>query len=67
MLLKVLLPVGRVHGEVSREPAVWEEIPVVHQEALREVKYAKSQGEGIAKVGEHRLAKRCASDVAPSQ
>ena len=40
----------RVHGEVSREPAVWEPIPAVHQEALREVKYAKAQGEGIAKV-----------------
>jgi hypothetical protein len=40
---------ARVHGEVSREPAVWRCIESVHKERLEEVKYEKSD-EGIAKV-----------------
>jgi naphthoate synthase len=40
---------ARVHGEVSREPAVWRCIGSVHKELLEEVKYEKSD-EGIAKV-----------------
>ena len=34
---------------------MWERIPAVHQEVLREVKYEKAQGEGIAKVCTHML------------
>ncbi|GFH09328.1 uncharacterized protein HaLaN_04441, partial [Haematococcus lacustris] len=39
---------ARVHGDVSREPAVWRDIGVVGKEQLKEVLYAKA--EGIAKV-----------------
>lgn len=45
---------ARVHGEVSREPAVWRCIESVHKECLEEVKYEKSD-EGIAKVHELHL------------
>ncbi len=41
---------ARVHGEVSRAPAVWRRIDTVQKEQLQEVKYEKSVGEGIAKV-----------------
>lgn len=40
---------ARVHGEVSRAPAVWRRIDCVAKERLEEVKYEKSD-EGIAKV-----------------
>jgi hypothetical protein len=42
---------ARVHGEPSRAPAVWREIPSVAREQLEDVKYHKAVGEGIAKVG----------------
>ena len=42
---------ARVHGEVSRAPAHWRRIGTVAKEELREVKYEKAVGEGIAKVG----------------
>lgn len=42
---------ARVHGEVSRAPARWRRIDTVAKEQLREVKYEKAIGEGIAKVG----------------
>lgn len=45
----------RVHGKVSREPAVWSGIHSVHKESLQEVKYEKAAGEGIAKVCVHCL------------
>lgn len=41
---------ARVHGEVSRAPARWRRIDTVAKEQLREVKYEKAVGEGIAKV-----------------
>lgn len=41
---------ARVHGEVSRAPAVWRRIDVVAKEQLQEVIYEKAEGEGIAKV-----------------
>jgi hypothetical protein len=44
---------ARVHGEVSREPAVWRCIESVHKERLEEVKYGKSD-EGIAKVTSYK-------------
>ena len=40
----------RVHGSVSQQAASWRSIPVVHGEALQDVKYEKAEGEGIAKV-----------------
>eukprot|EP00882_Tetradesmus_deserticola_P011119 GHRQ01011757.1.p1 GENE.GHRQ01011757.1~~GHRQ01011757.1.p1 ORF type:complete len:144 (+),score=13.80 GHRQ01011757.1:234-665(+) len=40
---------ARVHGEVSKEPAVWRCVETVHRERLEEVVYEKSD-EGIAKV-----------------
>lgn len=39
---------ARVHGEVSRAPAVWVAVPVVAKQLLQDVKYDKV--EGIAKV-----------------
>uniref|UniRef100_A0A383V5B7 1,4-dihydroxy-2-naphthoyl-CoA synthase n=1 Tax=Tetradesmus obliquus TaxID=3088 RepID=A0A383V5B7_TETOB len=48
---------ARVHGEVSREPAVWRCIESVHKECLEEVKYEKSD-EGIAKITINRPDKR---------
>lgn len=42
---------ARVHGDVSRAPAVWQSIKTVAKEHLEDVKYEKAQGEGIAKVG----------------
>ena len=42
---------ARVHGEVSRAPAHWRRIDSVAKEQLREVKYEKAVGEGIANVG----------------
>ena len=47
---------ARVHGEVSRAPAQWRRISTVAKEELREVKYEKAVGEGIAKVGLAREA-----------
>lgn len=44
----------RVHGEVSREPAVWRCIKSVAKERLEEVNYEKSD-DGIAKVCFSRL------------
>lgn len=41
---------ARVHGEVSRRQAVWRRIDTLQKEALHEVKYEKSLGEGIARV-----------------
>jgi len=41
---------ARVHGEVSKSRVQWRSIPSVSKEALQEVKYEKSVGEGIAKV-----------------
>ncbi len=41
---------ARVHGEVTRRPAVWRIIDVVAKERLGEVVYEKAVGEGIAKV-----------------
>lgn len=41
---------ARVHGEVSREPANWTNIPSVQQQKLEEVLYHKVLEEGIAKV-----------------
>ena len=41
---------ARVHGEVSKTPVKWRSIPSVSKETLKEVKYEKSVGEGIAKV-----------------
>lgn len=40
---------ARVHGEVSRAPAVWRRIDSVAKERLEEVRYEKAD-EGIAKV-----------------
>lgn len=42
---------ARVHGSASRAPARWRRIDTVAKEQLREVRYEKAQGEGIAKVG----------------
>lgn len=50
---------ARVHGEVSRAPAVWRTIDTVAREQLREVKYQKCD-EGIAKVGVSLLLPACA-------
>jgi hypothetical protein len=47
---------ARVHGNVSREPATWISVPSVAKEILTDVKYEKSQGEGIAKVASARPA-----------
>ena len=41
---------AQVHGEVSAAPVQWRQIPSVSNDTLREVKYEKSVGEGIAKV-----------------
>lgn len=47
---------ARVHGEVSRAPAQWRRIDTVAKEELREVRYEKAVGEGIAKVHRSALA-----------
>ena len=39
----------RVHGSPSRAPARWRRLHSVAREELREVKYEKAEGEGIAK------------------
>lgn len=52
---------ARVHGEVSRAPARWRRIDVVAKEQLREVRYEKAEGEGIAKVGGARARRRSSS------
>ncbi|EFN52039.1 hypothetical protein CHLNCDRAFT_139232 [Chlorella variabilis] len=49
---------ARVHGEVSRAPAQWRRIDTVAKEELREVRYEKAVGEGIAKVTINRPEKR---------
>ncbi|PSC70136.1 naphthoate synthase [Micractinium conductrix] len=49
---------ARVHGEVSRAPARWRRIATVAKEELREVKYEKSEGEGIARITIDRPEKR---------
>lgn len=41
---------AKVHGEVSRGPANWTNIPSVQQQKLEEVLYHKALDEGIAKV-----------------
>jgi hypothetical protein len=41
---------ARIHGEVSRKPAVWRTAAVPGPE-LEDVLYEKAEGEGIAKVG----------------
>jgi hypothetical protein len=53
---------ARVHGEVSREPAVWRCIESVHKERLEEVRYEKSD-EGIAKVTHKRAGRPCCSSM----
>jgi naphthoate synthase len=40
----------RIHGEVSREPAQWRNLPSVAREALQEVLYEKADADGIARV-----------------
>ena len=40
----------RVHGRVPKHPVRWKDVAVVHKEQLRDVKYEKGHGEGIAKV-----------------
>lgn len=59
---------ARVHGEVSRAPARWRRIDTVVKEQLREVKYEKAVGEGIAKVGGvwGQLAAAAPAAAAPS-
>jgi len=49
---------ARVHGNVSTEPVSWLVIPSVSNHTLREVIYAKSKNEGIAKLTINRPAKR---------
>ena len=49
---------ARVHGEVSRAPARWRRIATVAKEELREVKYEKSEGEGIARVSREKAGWR---------
>lgn len=41
---------ARIHGEVSRKPAVWRKAAVPGPE-LEDILYEKAEGEGIAKVG----------------
>lgn len=41
---------ARIHGEVSRAPAVWRNIPSVAREVLQEVLYEKADADGIARV-----------------
>jgi hypothetical protein len=41
---------ARIHGEVSRAPAVWRNIPSVAREVLQEVSFEKADGDGIARV-----------------
>lgn len=41
---------ARIHGEVSRTPAVWRDISSVAREVLQEVLYEKADGDGIARV-----------------
>jgi naphthoate synthase len=41
---------ARIHGEVSRAPAVWRIIPSVAREALQEVLFEKADADGIARV-----------------
>lgn len=41
---------ARIHGEVSRQPAVWRSIPSVARETLQEVLYQKADADGIARV-----------------
>lgn len=41
---------ARIHGEVSREPAEWRDIPTVARETLQEVLYQKADADGIARV-----------------
>eukprot|EP00983_Pelagomonas_calceolata_P038663 1136864-Pelagomonas_calceolata.AAC.11 len=48
----------RIHGQVSRSPAVWRKIEVVAKEQLQEVIYEKAVGEGIAKIAINRPEKR---------
>ncbi len=40
----------RVHGTVPRHAVRWRDIPVVYNEQLKDIKYEKGHGEGIAKV-----------------
>jgi len=40
----------RVHGTVPRHAIRWRDIPVVYNEQLKDIKYEKGHGEGIAKV-----------------
>ena len=41
---------AKVHGEVSRDTAIWTQIPAVQRSTLQEVIYEKAIQEGIAKV-----------------
>jgi hypothetical protein len=41
---------ARIHGEVSRAPAVWRNIPSVAREVLQEVLFEKADSDGIARV-----------------
>ncbi|KAI7837539.1 hypothetical protein COHA_008626 [Chlorella ohadii] len=49
---------ARVHGSASRAPARWRRIDTVAKEQLREVRYEKAEGEGIAKITINRPEKR---------
>lgn len=49
---------ARVHGEVSRAPALWRSITTVQRDTLQETEYEKAVGEGIAKITINRPAKR---------
>lgn len=55
---------ARIHGEASRQPARWRRIEVVAKEKLQDVKYEKSEGEGIAKVS--RQARRVRTCMDPA-
>ena len=49
---------SRIHGEVSRAPAIWRRIESVQREDLEDVKYEKALGEGRAKVRRCRCGGR---------
>ena len=44
------MPTCRIHGQVFRHPVKWRNIPEVHKERLKDIRYEKGQSEGIAKV-----------------
>lgn len=56
---------ARVHGSASRAPARWRRIDTVSKEQLREVRYDKAEGEGIAKVGRASEGRRRRRQAGP--